>query len=60
LANDLFMATKTVTMFSNIYRDATGKAYTGQLHETAADAEKNAILFSCKDRIAVATVTWEA
>jgi hypothetical protein len=58
--HDLFMATKTFEAYCNIYRDATGEAYTGQLHETAADAEKNAIVFSCKDHIAVATVTWEA
>ena len=55
--HDLFMAAKTVTMFSNIYRDATGEAYTGQLYETAAHAETYA---TGKDRIAVATVTWEA
>jgi hypothetical protein len=55
--HDLFMATKTVTMFSNIYRDELGAAYTGALYETAADAEKNA---TGKDRIAVAAVTWEA
>jgi hypothetical protein len=54
---DLFMASKTVTVFCNIYRDATGEAYTGQLYETAADAEMNA---TGKTRIAVATVTWEA
>jgi hypothetical protein len=53
--HDLFMATKTVTMFSNIYRYGTGEAYTGPLHETAADAETNAT----GKHIAVATVTWE-
>jgi hypothetical protein len=56
---DLFMASKTVTMFSNIYRYPTGEVYGGLLHETAADAEKNAIVFLCKDHIALATVTWE-
>jgi hypothetical protein len=54
--HDLFMEAKTVTMFSNIYRDALGEAYTGPLHETAADAEKNA---TGKDHITIATVTWE-
>jgi hypothetical protein len=58
--HDLFMAAKTFQAYSNIYRDATGEAYIGPLYETAADAEKNAIVFSCKDHIAVATVTWEA
>jgi hypothetical protein len=51
------MASKTVTMFCNIYRDATGEAYTGQLYETAVDAETHA---TGKARIAIATVTWEA
>jgi hypothetical protein len=55
--HDLFMATKTFEAYCNIYVDATGEAYTGQLHETAADAETYA---TGKDRIAVATVTWEA
>ena len=58
--HDLFMAAKTFKAFCNVYRDATGEAYTGQLHETAAGAEKNAIVYSCKGHIAVATVTWEA
>jgi hypothetical protein len=55
--HDLFMATKTVTMFCNIYRDATFEAYTGALHETAEDAKAHV---TGKDHIAVATVTWEA
>jgi hypothetical protein len=57
--HDLFMATKTVTKYSNLYSDALGAAYTGALWPTAADAEKNAIVLPKKDRIAVATVTWE-
>jgi hypothetical protein len=57
--HDLFMAAKTVTMFSNIYRDALGAAYTGALHATAADAEKNAVVMPSETHIAVATVTWE-
>jgi hypothetical protein len=56
--HDLFMAAKTVTRYSNIYRDATG-VFTGALHETAAAAEAIAI-DSNTDHIAVATVTWEA
>jgi hypothetical protein len=56
--HDLLMATKTVTMFSNIYRDPTG-VFTGSLHETAADAEAIAIVKPSKTRIAIATVTWE-
>jgi hypothetical protein len=55
--HDLFMATKSFEAYCNIYRDATSEAYTGALYETAADAEKNA---TGKDRIAIATVTWEA
>ena len=54
---DLFMAAKTVTRYSNVYLDATGEAYTGMLHKTAADAKTHA---TCKAHIAVATVTWEA
>ena len=54
--HDLFMAAKTFEAYCNIYRDATGEVYTGQLHETVADAEKNATGFP---RVAVATVTWE-
>ena len=53
---DLFMATKSFKAYCNVYRDATGEAYTGQLHKTVADAEKNAT----GKAHAVATVTWEA
>jgi hypothetical protein len=55
--HDLFMATKAFRAYSNIYRDATGEAYTGALHETAADAKAHV---TGKDHIAIATVTWEA
>jgi hypothetical protein len=58
--HDLFMASKTVTRYSNVYRDATGEACIGQLYETAADAEKNAVVMPSETRIAVATVTWES
>jgi hypothetical protein len=54
--HDLFMATKSFEAYCNIYLDATGEAYTGQLHETVADAETNAT----GKAHAVATVTWEA
>ena len=54
--HDLFMATKSFRAYCNVYRDATGEAYTGQLHETVADAET----YATGKAHAVATVTWEA
>jgi hypothetical protein len=54
--HDLFMATKSFEAYCNIYLDATGEAYTGQLHKTVADAET----YATGKAHAVATVTWEA
>jgi hypothetical protein len=55
---DLFMAPKTITKFSVIYRDGTGKTWNGhELFDTIEEARAKVSQYS--NFFTVATVTWE-
>jgi len=55
---DLFMAPKTITKFSVIYRDGAGKTWNGhELFDTIEEARAKVSQYS--NFFTVATVTWE-